>query len=164
MKIILCIASLLNLFILHGICNVSQSFQEEDMITCHYHFVCDLNETRKLHEIERECSEQVKEFFSESLMEAFGTEDGYSSEKFEFYRETVCKKTDLERKNVFNELVVAGSEKCMIVCMDRSSELCKEIDYLLKKFADYAKEITESEECRKNEEMIKKSGGETIFG
>ncbi|GBM89332.1 hypothetical protein AVEN_120902-1 [Araneus ventricosus] len=115
MKIILCFASLLNLFILHGICDVLQSFQEEDMITCHYHFVCDLNETRKLHEIERECSEQVKELFSKSLMETLGIEDGYSSEKFEFYREFVCNMTDLERKKIFNELVVTGSEKVWYV-------------------------------------------------
>ncbi|GBN23088.1 hypothetical protein AVEN_137777-1 [Araneus ventricosus] len=58
MKIILCIASLLNLLILHGVCNVLQSSEGEDMISCHYHFVCDLNETQKLLELE-ELSEQV---------------------------------------------------------------------------------------------------------
>ncbi|GBM89315.1 hypothetical protein AVEN_120890-1 [Araneus ventricosus] len=67
-------------------------------------------------------------------------------------------------KKGFNEMVAIGGEHCMVVCMDRSSELCKEFDYLIKKFGVYAKEITESEECKKNEEMMKKPGGQTMFG
>ncbi|GBN47588.1 hypothetical protein AVEN_249087-1 [Araneus ventricosus] len=166
MKIILSIASLLNLLILHGFCNVLQSFHEEDTISCHFHFVCDLNETQKMLEMEEDSSEQAKEMFWETSKEVFGMEGHYSSDDIEVYRVDICSRPEEERNKGFKEMVAIGGENCLVVCMDRSSELCKEFDYLINKFAEYVKEITESEECRKNEdeEMMKKPGGQTMFG
>ncbi|GBN23093.1 hypothetical protein AVEN_137780-1 [Araneus ventricosus] len=72
--------------------------------------------------------------------------------------------TDFEKEKFF-QLTSPKSDKCYrVACMDRSSELCKEFDYLINKFAEYAKEITESEECRKNEETMKTPGGQTMLG
>ncbi|GBO30860.1 hypothetical protein AVEN_263062-1, partial [Araneus ventricosus] len=51
-----------------------------------------------------------------------------------------------------------------VICMDRSSELCKEVDDSIKIWADYAKEMMESEECKRDNELVKKPGGETTFG
>ncbi|GBN85291.1 hypothetical protein AVEN_256589-1, partial [Araneus ventricosus] len=58
MKITLCITTLLNLCVLHGLCNVLQSFNNEDMISCHYHILCDLNETQRLRQMAEEISDQ----------------------------------------------------------------------------------------------------------
>ncbi|GBN37231.1 hypothetical protein AVEN_89626-1 [Araneus ventricosus] len=121
-------------------------------------------ETQKMRQIEEEFSDQVQEILKESMTKAFAMDVHYSPEQFELYRVNICKQKDEERKKIFNEMVVTGSEKCMEICMNPFSELCKELDDILKKFGVYAKEITESEECRKNEEMIKKPGGHTIFG
>ncbi|GBN37073.1 hypothetical protein AVEN_2255-1 [Araneus ventricosus] len=107
---------------------------------------------------------KAQKILRESLKEVFVNEGHYSPEQFELYRVNVCDRPDEERKKVFNDLLALGGESCMVVCIDRSSELCKEFDYIIKKFGVYAKEITESEECRKNEEMIKKPGGHTMFG
>ncbi|GBN28054.1 hypothetical protein AVEN_215597-1 [Araneus ventricosus] len=102
MKIILCIASLLNLFVLHGLCNVLQSFDEDDMISCHFHFMCDLNETQKMRQMVEECSDQLQVIIWESMKEVFGLEGLYlPAESFDLYAETFCNQTDEGRMENF---------------------------------------------------------------
>ncbi|GBN51943.1 hypothetical protein AVEN_201743-1 [Araneus ventricosus] len=116
MKIIICFASLLNLFILHGLCNVLQSFDEEDMISCNFHYLCDLNETQKLRQIEEESSDQAKEILWECAKEGFSLEGhfvGRSPENIELYREIICNRTDegrINRKRVRNLLSASVEE------------------------------------------------------
>ncbi|GBM94678.1 hypothetical protein AVEN_274901-1 [Araneus ventricosus] len=74
-----------------------------------------------------------------------------------------CNRVEFMKKG-FNELAVIGGERGMEICMDLFSELCKEVDNLIKKFGVYVKEITDSEECKKIKELEKKPGGQTMFG
>ncbi|GBN31306.1 hypothetical protein AVEN_138043-1 [Araneus ventricosus] len=94
------------------------------------------------------------------------TDNNFEQEQFLYVTSPKCAKCNRVEfmKKGFNELAAIGGERGMEICMDLFSELCKEVDDLIKKFGVYVKEITDSEECKKIKELVKKPGGQTIFG
>ncbi|GBN39190.1 hypothetical protein AVEN_19075-1 [Araneus ventricosus] len=148
MKTKLCIVSLLSFLILYGDCKVFQTFKDEEMISCYFHFLCDLNETDGMYQIVEESTDKVKVKFWEIMKEVFDVLAGQSREDFEVYKVTVCSYTEEGRKAAFNELASLGFEHGLVTCVNPYSKFCKESDDFVMRCAAHVKEMTESDECK----------------
>ncbi|GBN30653.1 hypothetical protein AVEN_102067-1 [Araneus ventricosus] len=148
MKTKLCIASLLSFLILYGDCNVSQNFNDEKVVSCYLHFLCDLHETDPVYQLVEESTDKVKVKFWEIMKEVYDAIDGQSREDFELYKVTICNYTEEGRKASVNEFASLGFEYGLAACVNPYSKLCKEGNDFIMRAAAYVKGITESDECK----------------
>ncbi|KAF8793940.1 hypothetical protein HNY73_001969 [Argiope bruennichi] len=106
--------------------------------------------------------DQVEKF--EIQHEVFDLEGPTSLEQFVAYKMVACSHTEDKRQALFNEFISSVLEYSLVSCVNRFSKVCREIDEGVMRSSAYLKKITESEECEKKEDAVKKPAVRNIFG
>ncbi|XP_055936668.1 uncharacterized protein LOC129966277 [Argiope bruennichi] len=113
MQKIFCTALLLIFFIPSRDFFLFPSFNNDEWISCFFHFVCGLNEYEEPFKILEEGSDQAKVLFAKCVHQVFGIEDPFSREMFETFGSFLCNHTKEERMKTsvyVNKLML--SEEC----------------------------------------------------